>query len=51
MFISLVVGAILQRTGSYVAIFFIAGFAYLFALLVIQCILPRVETIEIEPQG
>ena len=32
MFISIVVGEILQRTGSYVPIFFIAGFAYLAAL-------------------
>ena len=43
MVISLVVGEILQRTGSYVPVFFIAGFAYLTALLVIQLLVPKLE--------
>ncbi|MEO7891950.1 MAG: MFS transporter [Vicinamibacterales bacterium] len=41
MFNSILVGEILQRTGSYRVIFFIAGFAYLAALLVIHLIVPR----------
>src|SRR5262245_38150733 len=43
MMISLVVGEILQRTGSYVPIFMIAGFAYLAALLVIHALVPRLD--------
>src|SRR5882672_7565029 len=43
MLISLVVGEILQRTGSYVLIFAIAGLAYLAALLVIHSLVPRLE--------
>jgi ACS family hexuronate transporter-like MFS transporter len=38
MFISLLVGFILQRTGSYVLIFIIAGSAYLLALAVIHLV-------------
>jgi ACS family hexuronate transporter-like MFS transporter len=47
MFISLIVGAVLQSTGSYVTIFIIAGFAYLFALLVIHLLVPRLEPVKI----
>ena len=36
MLISLVVGEILQRTGSYVPVFFIAGSAYLIALAIVH---------------
>jgi ACS family hexuronate transporter-like MFS transporter len=43
MVISLVVGEILQRTGSYVPVFFMAASAYLVALLVIQLLVPRLE--------
>lgn len=43
MVISLVVGEILQRTGSYVPVFIIAGFAYLTALLVIHLLAPKLE--------
>lgn len=43
MLIALVVGEILQRTGSYVPIFIIAGLAYLAALLVVHCLAPRLE--------
>jgi ACS family hexuronate transporter-like MFS transporter len=43
MMISLVVGEILQRTGSYVPIFVIAGSAYLLALLVIHALVPRLD--------
>jgi MFS transporter, ACS family, aldohexuronate transporter len=37
------VGEILQRTGSYVLVFFIAGTAYLIALAVIQLLAPKLE--------
>ncbi len=47
MFIALVVGAILQTTGSYVPIFIIAGSAYLIALLIIQIIVPRLDPAKI----
>jgi ACS family hexuronate transporter-like MFS transporter len=40
MLISIVVGEILQRTGSYVPVFFMAGFAYLGALAIIQVLTP-----------
>ncbi len=43
MLIALFVGQILQRTGSYVPIFLIAGSAYLVALLVIHLFAPRME--------
>jgi MFS transporter, ACS family, hexuronate transporter len=40
MLISIVVGEILQRTGSYVPVFFMAGFTYLAALAIIQLLTP-----------
>jgi ACS family hexuronate transporter-like MFS transporter len=43
MLIALVVGEILQRTGSYVPIFVIAGTAYLVALLLIHLLSPRLQ--------
>jgi ACS family hexuronate transporter-like MFS transporter len=43
MVIALIVGEILQRTGSYVLIFLIAGSAYLAALLVIHLLVPRLD--------
>ena len=43
MFMAMLVGAILQATGSYVTIFIIAGSAYLVALLVIHILVPRLE--------
>jgi ACS family hexuronate transporter-like MFS transporter len=43
MVIALIVGEILQRTGSYVPIFLIAGSAYLVALLVIHLLVPRLD--------
>ena len=41
MLISIVVGEILQRTGSYVPIFLLAGFTYLAALVVVHLLAPR----------
>ena len=43
MLIALLVGEILQRTGSYVPIFMIASLAYLAALSVIHLLAPRLE--------
>jgi len=47
MLIAIIVGEILQRTGSYVPIFFIAGFTYLAALLVIHLLVPRIEPVKL----
>ena len=48
MFIALVVGAILQATGSYVPIFIIAGVMYLVALFVIHLLVPRLQPAHLE---
>src|SRR5215469_10415555 len=47
MFMAEVVGYILQRTGSYVLIFLLAGSAYLVALSVVQALAPRLKPAEI----
>ena len=47
MFISKMVGYILQKTGSYVPIFVLAGTAYLIALAFVQVLAPRLERAEI----
>ena len=51
MLIALVVGAILQKTGSYVPIFIIAGSAYLLALLVIHLLAPTLEPANLEERS
>ncbi|HEX6622993.1 MAG TPA: MFS transporter, partial [Pyrinomonadaceae bacterium] len=51
MLIARLVGEILQRTGSYVPIFIIAGSAYLAALLVIHLLTPRLEPAEVEAEA
>lgn len=48
MLIALAVGEILQRTGSYVPIFIIAGSAYLAALLIVHLLAPRLEPANVE---
>lgn len=48
MFIALLVGAILQSTGSYVPIFLLAGSAYLLALLAIHLLVPRLEPVRLD---
>jgi ACS family hexuronate transporter-like MFS transporter len=48
MVISLVVGEILQRTGSYVPIFIIAGSAYLLALLIVHLLAPRLDPADVD---
>jgi ACS family hexuronate transporter-like MFS transporter len=45
MLISILVGEILQRTGSYVLVFFMAGFTYLIAFVVIHLLVPRLEPV------
>ncbi|MDZ7292282.1 MAG: MFS transporter [candidate division KSB1 bacterium] len=47
MLIALVVGEILQRTGSYVPVFIIAGATYLIALLIIHLIVPKLQAAKI----
>lgn len=47
MLIALVVGAILETTGSYVPVFIIAGVTYLLALLVIHLLVPKLEAAKI----
>jgi len=47
MFISKMVGYILQKTGSYVPIFVLAGTAYLIALAFVQVLAPRLERAEL----
>jgi len=45
MFISLVVGKVLQTTGSYVPIFLMAGLAYLTALGLIHLLVPTIKQV------
>jgi MFS transporter, ACS family, hexuronate transporter len=47
MGIAKVVGYILQRTGSYVLIFILAGTAYLIALCFVQALAPRLEPAQV----
>lgn len=47
MLIALLVGWILETTGSYLIIFVIAAFAYLGALAVVQLIIPRLEPVRV----
>lgn len=48
MLIAKVTGYILETTGSYVVVFFIAAFAYLVALAVIHVLVPRMEPVKLE---
>jgi ACS family hexuronate transporter-like MFS transporter len=48
MLIAKITGYILQTTGSYIPIFFMAAFAYLVALLVIHILVPRMEPVRLE---
>jgi len=43
MFIAKLTGYLLQATGSYLPVFFIAAFAYLTALVIIHVIVPKLE--------
>ncbi|HEY7500738.1 MAG TPA: MFS transporter [Vicinamibacterales bacterium] len=46
MLIAKITGYILEASGSYVPIFFMAAFAYLTALLVIHLLVPRLEPVK-----
>ncbi len=48
MLIALVVGAILQKTGSYVPIFVMAASAYLVALVIIQLLVPQLVPADLD---
>ena len=48
MLIAKITGYILQTTGSYIPIFFMAAFAYLVALVVIHILVPRMEPVRME---
>jgi ACS family hexuronate transporter-like MFS transporter len=48
MFIAMLVGALLQATGSYVIIFIIAGTAYLAALLMVHLLAPKLEPAKLD---
>jgi ACS family hexuronate transporter-like MFS transporter len=48
MLIALAVGQILQRTGSYVPVFLMAGFAYLAALAIIHLLVPVIRPVVLE---
>ena len=48
MLIAKITGYILEATGSYVRIFFIAAFAYLMALAVIHLLVPKLEPVRLD---
>ncbi len=48
MLIALAVGEILERTGSYVPIFLMAGCAYLVALGIIHLLVPRITQVNLD---
>lgn len=47
MLIAKLTGAILEATGSYLPVFFIAAFAYLVGLLIIHLLVPRLEPVKL----
>jgi ACS family hexuronate transporter-like MFS transporter len=48
MLLSIMVGEILQRTGSYTAIFLMAGSVYLVALVIIHLLLPTLAPAKLD---
>jgi ACS family hexuronate transporter-like MFS transporter len=48
MLVAKIVGYVLQWTGSYMVPFFIAGSAYLVALLVVHLLAPKLQAANIE---
>jgi ACS family hexuronate transporter-like MFS transporter len=48
MGIAKLAGFILQRTGSYIPLFIIAGSAYAIALLIIHLLAPKLERVDID---
>ncbi len=51
MAIAKITGYLLQATGSYVPVFFIAASAYLVALALVHLLVPRLEPAALEPRG
>lgn len=51
MFIALLVGAVLQATGSYLIVFIMAGCTYLIALVLIHALSPRLEPVHLDLDG
>ena len=47
MFAAKAVGYILQWTGSYMLVFFISGFAYLFAFVLVQLLAPQIRPVAV----
>jgi ACS family hexuronate transporter-like MFS transporter len=48
MLIAKITGYILEASGSYLPVFFVAAFAYLTALLVIHLLVPKLEPVKLE---
>jgi len=51
MVLALVVGEVLQQTGSYAILWFIAGSAYLLALLIFHLLVPHMAPVKMEDIG
>jgi ACS family hexuronate transporter-like MFS transporter len=51
MLIATFTGFLLQSTGSYVPVFFMAGSAYLLALLVIHVLVPKLEPADVRQES
>jgi ACS family hexuronate transporter-like MFS transporter len=51
MLIATATGWILELTGSYMLVFFLAGATYLLALLVIHLLVPRLEPVKLDVTG
>ena len=50
MLIAKIVGYVLQRTGSYLPVFIIAGAVYLVALIIIQVLSPKLEPAQVDAE-
>ena len=46
MLFSMTAGYLLEWTGSYMTLFYIAGSAYVLALVVIQVLVPKIKPVE-----
>ena len=51
MFIAKLTGYILEKTGSYVPVFLIAGFAYLVSFVIVHLLLPRIQPVKLDGPG
>ena len=50
MLIAKIVGYVLQRTGSYLPVFIMAGSAYLVGLIIIQILSPKLEPAQVDAE-